>query len=518
MFSTVISGAIYGIQSYLVQVETDISDGLPVLSMVGFLSAQVRESGERVRVALKNAGIRIPPSRITVNVSPANIPKYNMILDLPAAAGILSCLGRIPARSLENVFVAGELGLDGEVKPVRGILAMVEEAAAQGIRLCILPAANAMEGAVAASRFPGMKIAGIGHLSQFMDYLRSGPEERDRIAPPFTADPGRLMQEQAKELDEYDFANVHGQSGAKRALEIAAAGFHNVFMTGPPGSGKSMLSKCIRGILPPMTLDESMEVSRIYSAAGKLPEERPLIVQRPFQAPHHSVTAPALVGGGRLSSPGILSLAHRGILFLDELPEFGRDTLNLLRQPMEDRQVVISRLSGSCIYPARCLVLATANLCPCGNAPLAKCRCTEREIRRYRAKIPGPIMDRFDICVEAPRTGIDVLMNPAREEPSSAVLERVLRARDMQKERFRDGGIFFNAEIGAGEIERYCELGSRQKKLVRQLSESLSLSARAYHRMLRTARTIADLAGSGPIMEEHLAEAAAYRTGAWEQL
>ena len=518
MFSSVTSGALRGIQSYLMQVETDISDGLPSFSMVGFLSAQVREAGERVRVALKNTGIHLPPSRITVNFSPANIPKYNMVIDLPVAAGLLSCVGTIAQEKLDGIFLAGELGLDGEVKPVRGVLAMVEEAAASGIRLCILPAQNAREGAVAGSRTPGMRVVGVRNLHEFIDYMNAAVDERDAILPPVTVDIDELLSDGLRDgsTAQFDFCYVRGQSGAKRALEIAAAGFHNVLMVGPPGSGKSMLSKCLPGIMPPLTISESMEISRIYSAAGMLPENAPLIVQRPVLSPHHSVTASALIGGGKYPAPGMISLAHRSVLFLDELPEFGKETLNLLRQPMEDHSVTISRVSGSCSYPANCLVLAAANSCPCGYAPDPRCKCTHKMISRYREKVPGPILDRFDLYINVPRMEIDDLMETGTEETSASVLERVMTARVMQEERFAGTEITFNAEISPQDMERFCCLGRAEKKFIRDAAKKLDLSARSYHRMLRTARTIADLDGSQDIHTEHLAEAAGYRASGWE--
>lgn len=529
MFSTVTSGAVQGVNSYLLHIETDISDGLPVFNMVGFLSAQVKEAGDRVRVALRNNGIHLPPSRITVNCTPADIPKRELILDLPVAVGILACMGRVISDGLQDLFIAGGLSLDGEITSVRGILPMVLRAKEKGIRICLLPEANVKEGTAVSE----MTCIGFRRLSEVMTFLNLSQEDRRKIILHDAERADAAMKESdncsgEEQLTEDiftlsmeeipDFGDVHGQKGVKRGLEIAAAGFHNVLMVGPPGSGKSMMAKCLPGILPPLSLEESLEVSSIYSIAGELPEGQALITRRPYLSPHHSITVQALAGGGTYPRPGVISLAHRGVLFLDELPEFGRNCLNVLRQPLEDHRIIVSRNTGNYEYPTRFMFVAAMNPCPCGYYPdRSICSCTQTEIHRYMMRVPGPILDRFDICVNAPKVPVEVLMSGGeREESSAAIRARVLTARKIQKERFdylqEDNSIRFNADMGPAEVERFCVLNEREQIFIREIFDSMNLSARAYHKILKVARTIADLEGSERITEDHLAEAVGYRT------
>ncbi len=514
MFSTVLSGATHGLQSYLMSVETDISDGLPSLSMVGFVSATVREAGERVRVALKNMGIRIPPSRITVNFSPADIPKTGIVIDLPVAIGILVCLGVVPQEEVEQTLFLGELSLDGRILPVRGVLPIVQEAKRRGIGLCILPKDNAREGAVTR----GIRVVGFSHLRQLVDYLNADEQEREEISADEQLDVNALFAKSSEEEKEADFSDVHGQSGVKRVLEIAASGFHNCMMIGPPGSSKSMMARCIPSILPPLTLSESLEVSAIYSICGEISSDHPLITRRPFLSPHHSITPQAMTGGGTHPMPGILSKAHRGVLFMDEFPEFNKDVLNALRQPMEEHRIVVSRASGSYAYPARTLLAAAMNPCPCGHYPdRKKCTCTEPEIRRYMHRVPGPIVDRIDLCVDAPKVPVGDLMTGWKTETSAEIRERVMRARERQKARFEGTSFSFNADMDARAVEKFCILERREQLFVREIFDKMGLSARAYHKILKVARTIADLSGRDRITEDDLAEAVSYRMGIREK-
>jgi magnesium chelatase family protein len=507
MFSSVTTGAVFGIESYCMQVETDISDGLPSFTMVGYLSHEIREAGERVKTAIRNAGISIPASRIVVNFSPANIPKQGVVVDLPVAAGILCSLGVLNNEDVKGVLVAGELGLDGEVKPVRGVLPIVRTARDNGIHTCVLPVENVAEGAV----FDDMKIVGVDTIRKMIRYLIEPVETRDKIIAPTKVDVKALFAEQGTKGG-LDFADVHGQHAAKRALEISAAGFHNVLMIGPPGSGKSMLARRMPGILPPLTMKESMEVSTIYSIAGRIPQGTSLITNRPFIAPHHTITRSALTGGGMIPTPGVITLADHGIVFMDEFPEFGRENIDLLRQPLEDHEIQISRLTGVFTYPARFLLLAAMNPCPCGFYPdTNRCNCTEPDIKRYLGKISGPILDRIDMCVSTPQVEINELMAGSKEESSAVIASRVMDSRQRQEFRFRDTEFLFNADMDSRAVEKYCKLGSSEEKLLKNVFKKLDMSARTYHRVLKTARTIADLGGSENIKDNDIMEAVGYR-------
>ncbi|MDO5133591.1 MAG: YifB family Mg chelatase-like AAA ATPase [Eubacteriales bacterium] len=508
MYSTVMTGAVHGVKSYLLRVETNISEGLPGFSMVGFMSGEVRESGERVRVALRNAGITIPAARITVNLAPADIPKRGIVIDLPVAVGELICMGLLRQEDFEDVLVAGELGLNGEIRPVRGILPIAQMARESGIKTCILPQENQGEGAVV----DGIRVVGVRSINELMMYMETDPEQRDAVLAPAHVDVDALFSG-ADAAKEADFSDVRGQAVVKKGMEIAAAGFHNLLMIGPPGTGKSMLAKCMPGIMPPLTFEESMEVSAVYSVAGALPEGTPLVVRRPFLAPHHSITRAALVGGGMVPMPGQISLAHRGVLFLDELPEFGREQLDLLRQPLEDHEVTIVRQSGGYKYPARFVLLGACNPCPCGHYPdRNRCKCTPWEVKRYLARISGPLLDRMDLCMTVPRARIDELQGTrGQEESSSVVRERVMEACARQAHRFRGTNLRFNADMRPPDLERYCRLGTKEQGLLRELFEQSGMSVRAYHRIIRVARTVADLEGREEIRETHLYLAYTYR-------
>lgn len=503
MFSKIISGGVVGVSACIIWVEVDMDRGLPAFAMVGSPAGEVRESRERVTVALKNAGLALPTSHITVNLAPADVHKEGTGFDLPVAVGILQAMSCFAEGAAEGILFLGELGLNGEVKKVPGVLPVVQAASAAGIGQCVVPWGNAGEGAAV----PGITVRGAGHIRQVLDFLQCGdPKERDRILPAAAADQPKSA---ARPLP--DFAEICGQQAARRAAEIAAAGFHNLLMIGPPGVGKSMIAARIPGILPPLTREESMEVTGIYSVAGLLKEGQTFMTDRPFQSPHHSASRAALIGGGPRPRPGLVSLAHRGVLFMDELPEFGRTVIDSLRQPMEEREVCLARAGSNVSYPADFMLIGAMNPCPCGYYPdRNRCRCSPSRIRQYQGRVSGPILERIDLWTELqPPTLKELQGGPG--ETSGRIRERVQRAQEAQKARFSGTACRFNADIQAPDLERFCALGSGEKRLMGQLYDSLGMGARACHRMLKVARTIADLAGEERVREEHLLEAAAYR-------
>lgn len=517
MLSRMISGALQGVSAYLVCVEVDMASGLPGFNMVGSLSPEVRESRERVGVALKNVGINMPPRRITVNLAPADRKKEGTAFDLPIAVGVLEAMEMLPPGAAENILFLGELGLDGGLKKTRGVLPIVREAAAQGVAQCVVPRANAMEGAV----IPGIKVRGAENIVEVMGFLMEQGRGGKETLPVFSVDTGSLFPGPGESgtatgepggKGDLDFSQVAGQEQARRAAEIAAAGFHNLLMTGPPGAGKSMIAKRIPGILPPLTLEESLEVTSVVSVAGLMKEGEALVRERPFCAPHHTISQAALIGGSMVPRPGIISLAHRGVLFLDELPEFQRASLDALRQPLEERQVNISRTGGNVTYPSDFMLVCAMNPCPCGYYPDAnRCRCTETQVRKYMSRVSGPILDRIDLCVELSAVDYGSLKNRRAGESSAAVRKRVEKARKVQKARFAGTECRFNGDISAADVEKYCPLGAEEEACMERLYASLRLSARAYHRILRVARTVADLEGAERIGVEHLMEASFYR-------
>ena len=501
LFSTVTSAAIFGVESRPVNVEADITDGLPSFAMVGFLSTQVKEAQERVRTALKNSGLRMEPKRITVNLSPADVRKSGTGFDLPIAVAVAAAYGKVPGERLEGILIAGELNLNGEVLPVPGILPIVAGARESGCHTCILPKANEKEGAV----ISGIRILGVETLAETIAYLKG-----ERALKPACASENCAGE---AETHYEDFAEIAGQEAARRAVEVAVSGFHNLLMVGPPGSGKSMLARRIPGILPPLSLEEKIEISKVYSIAGMLNRDCHLVQQRPFRAPHHSITAKAMAGGGNYPRPGEVSLAHNGVLFLDELPEFSRETLEVLRQPLEERRVCISRTSGICTYPANIMLVAAMNPCPCGNYPdIAKCLCTNHQVRQYLNRISSPFLDRIDITIEVPALQYRSLEVKKTAETSAQIRERVLKARRIQEQRYKNTPFRFNADLDQSGIRTYCPLGSTQEMLMQEAFEKLDLSARTYYRILKVARTIADMMESGRIETEHLQEALCYRS------
>ena len=502
MFSTITSGTIHGIRSCLIQVEVDISPGLPCFQIVGLPGSEVREARERVKVALKNVGITLPPICINVNLSPADIHKSGTMFDLPVAVGIMTALNKLPQETVRDTLLIGELGLSGEVKPVKGVLPIVREAAQGGIKCCILPMDNAWEGELEEN----MEIIGVSSLQETIEIL-VGTREVKNVRTASDSEELRVMRE-----DSEDFSDIGGQEPLKRAAEVAAAGFHNLLIVGAPGSGKTMLARRIPTILPPLSREESLEVSSIYSISGLLQSSGSLKTERPFLNPHHTITGRALAGGGRIPMPGIISLAHRGVLFLDELPEFTRETLDILRQPLEDRQVQIARNNGTYVYPADFMLVGAMNPCPCGYYPdMERCRCTPYEVRRYLRRVSGPILDRMDISVEARPVEFHDIAGAALSESSVRIRERVMRARQRQTARFSGTGLRFNSDMKAADVERYCGIGGREKRFMERMFTSMKLSARGYHRIIKVARTIADLEDADKIGEGHLAEAICYR-------
>jgi len=493
---------IKGVEGVPILVEADVSDGLPGFSMVGYLSSEVREAQDRVRTALRNSGFRLPAKKVTINLSPADIRKEGTAFDLPIAVAILAASGMVKPTGLSSCVISGELGLDGEIKPVRGALSITSAAKKDGKLQCFLPRENVREGLV----IEGIEVIGVDHLKDLTDQLND-PEKQNTGSCGNGEFMGRL------ETYNVDFSEIGGQLFLRRATEVAVAGMHNILYIGPAGTGKTMLAKRIPTIMPSLSMEEAVDISKIYSVCGLLSKEEPLVVKRPFRSPHHTISPTALAGGGRIPKPGEISLASGGVLFLDELPEFQRTTIELLRQPLEERKITVTRIFGAYEFPADFMMAAALNPCPCGFFPdRTRCRCSELQVRKYLSRISKPLLDRVDICAESRAVTYEELQERKGGESSADIRRRVEDARKIQKKRFKGCGIYFNSSMNKSQIEKFCSLGNEEQKFLKKVYENLALSVRGYEKILKVSRTIADLNGSERIRKDHLAEAVGLRS------
>lgn len=500
MYSIVSTAIVHGINSVPVCVEADVADGMPVFEMVGFLAAEVKEARERVRTALKNSGYLLPAKRITINLSPAYVRKSGSSFDLPIAVAVLAAMGIVRKESLTGVLIVGEVGLNGQIQPIHGVLAIMSRASEEGVTRCIIPCANRTE----ASLVAGMEVIAVSELQEVINVLNGG-------IPMLYEDSGQSYNIMKKQVD---FADINGQRFIKRACEVAVSGRHNFLMIGPPGAGKSMIAQRIPTILPLMSREEQLELSRIYSVCGLFEEKSALLSERPFRSPHHTITPAGLAGGGRVPKPGEISLAHKGVLFLDELTEFRRETLEILRQPLEEQRVHLVRLNGTYDFPADFMLVCAMNPCRCGYYPdRNRCSCSPAMLEQYRKRISMPLLDRIDICVEVKEVAYQELVEDREvNESSETIRKRVEKAYRLQKERFKGTDIAYNSRIPSSKIQLYCTLDEKQIRYMEQIYRSLRLTARAYHKILKVARTIADLEQEDKIQMRHLEEAVCYRS------